>query len=1275
MALDLSTLTPEEAITAFYIGYFERAADPEGLEFWTNVLEMTSLDLAAIASNFVDQPETADAHPFFANPTEEGAGAFIAELYLNLFERTEVDAAGLEFWTDVLLASVNGEEGALSVGEIIIQIISGAQDTEAGNDRTTILNKIDVATAFTAAANAEGITSFPEDDPISTQASSIIANVTSEGATVVAAKTAIGEFFSDTGGGGGVAGDFFILSADQEQRDNLSGTEGNDTFEAFNAELQDGDRVDGGAGRDVLTYFNSVDGVAKAPITTGVEQFVITNQMNDLNSVADNNVGGYSSVIGDQLTNNLPIDGTIEVDVEIDGGTMSGITRWEDYDSRADVVIEDARDLNPDDGTFTGDITVAMVSTDPGNVDYAVYFDDPTNTSQNFGTLELRVLDQEAAFGLPAPSAGSTGYLTESSLVEFTFEYDGGPITVTLADQLGVTYGPNVTFQDLLEQIEGATQQALVDAGATDLNFAASFGAPVSVGVGNQFTLPIILTFDVPADTITANPNNIIVQGRDSGNNNATDTFGALATDRQTVEELIRLNVELDDVGKGSMGGDAMFGAMSTGRQDGDDGTSDSIGIQQFDIEVDRSSQLQTIASTNNSLQVVNIVNGENDGPNNTTTAADERIGDLVVRGNANPSEFQNSFPAEDFGAGPLGALITAFSGVATDGPMPGAVPQHNIFGFTDVRVVNASTMVGAVDLTVGLTEEIVEKYLNIQDSGSNGNADDVLFDYDLGRNNDEFFLAMSADGMNSAGTGSREDFRLDINGNAGNDVITTNIGGSDATALATVVGANANGVTKLIDEQGQDYYVMNSTNGEQWYENSVSQGAASFTVSGGAGNDIIWTHGWGDFTINDGAGTDVVYTDNSGATQASAVLATNIDRNLLEHEQIDYVIGDVWAFNAEFVAGSATVPFQVTGVTNEWIDLATLTVPIVPAATSGFVTVSVTFLGASGLATTGYVSTVQIPFSELNINTTTGLVRIREQSYNQAIKAAVNDDPILSNLLEAADGPGQSLIVATKVDGDYIAADLAVNIDSLTINSAPVVLAATANANPGYVAPLFADIGVNALAESDNLINVAGDGANDLFVLSTTEAATVVNAPNTALENPITDLNGASNEILSFSANFGRDTIVNFDEGVLSADGDVLDFTPITGVAANALQGAGSPAQELTALTGQNGQVDIIDLGTVTGIDGLDINTTIDAAEIALLFTADAANATATNNILIVTDTTNADLNDIAATGNIGQVWHIVDGAGTAGVTASMVGEISLIGQDWLALTVDNIA
>ena len=122
--LDLSTLTPAQQIAAVYIGYYDRAADPFGSDFWVTALANPSLSLEDVATDFSTQAETVIVHPFFTDPTPEAANAFITTVYLNLFNRAP-DDAGLTFWSGELIAAINGEEGALSVGEIILAIIGG----------------------------------------------------------------------------------------------------------------------------------------------------------------------------------------------------------------------------------------------------------------------------------------------------------------------------------------------------------------------------------------------------------------------------------------------------------------------------------------------------------------------------------------------------------------------------------------------------------------------------------------------------------------------------------------------------------------------------------------------------------------------------------------------------------------------------------------------------------------------------------------------------------------------------------------------------------------------------------------------------------------------------------------------------------------------------------------------------------------------------------------------------------------------------------------------
>ena len=1245
MAIDLSTLPAREALTAIYIGYYDRAADPAGLAFWEDVVGEDGFNLTSITTLFAAASETQALFPFFADTSSTTPTAFITSLYLNLFNRTP-DDAGRDFWVEQLQNSVDGVEGAQTVGQIITSIIEGAQ----APDDAIITNKIAVALDWTDSAPAD--LAFDLDGASGDSARAVIDGVDETQATVDAAMAATDAFFFVAP----VTNEIFMEEGISQV---VSGTSGNDVIYAEDGALNSGDRIDGGSGTDTLVVFNESNGVAVSPNVKGVEAVVVTNQANDLTAQADNNVGGYSED-----------DATVEVDVEIDAGRMVGVQRWEDFDSRADLVIEDARDDDDTDGTFTADLTVAMVSTDSGNVDYAVYFDDPTNTSVTNSSLFVEVIDQEnAATFAPGTVTGNTvGVLTESRLESFSFTVNGTEVTIELPDDATV-YGPTATYQSLATAIQTALDndaelQALgqtltatlldqrFDEAASLDNANASPGAVV-------FGLQIEITAAAGVDLVATNTDSSAVDPN-------TDIAARVTSATVQTSQLVSLNVELDDVGKGSTGGDALFGAMSTGRQTGDDGTSDSSGIQQFDIAVDRGSKLQTINSTNNALEVVNITNREQTGINNTTTASDEASGNLVVRGVANPgtvvgeelldgtapiTDEDTAIAASTFGfVSPIldeDGLVIGYndvsangpSGVATDSPMPGAVPQHNAYGFSDVRVINAAAMIGAADLTLELTEEIVEKYLDIQDNGSDGQTDDgiVPFNYTFGSNDDEFFVNLSSDALDAAGTGSREDFNMNIDGGAGNDAITTNVGQS----------------LKVIDEQGEDRYIMATTSTmDDWYANSVFDTASTFAVDGGAGDDIIWTNGWGDFTIADGAGADAVYTDNSGVADLS-LLMTNIDRNLNEHDQIDYALGSAWAFNAEGALPTATTASTLSGATNESIVLGSAA-----GATSlvnGSATITVAFNTSDGATADALTTstdldlaaTATIPVSQMAISG--GNVVITEQAYNQAIKNAINTDPSLNKILEAVDGPGNSLIVYSKIDGDHAATQLDVAINSFQFNNGT---STTVNVQPaGYVVGTdveFQGYSIDSVAESDNTINVAADGANDVFVLSTNDGTTVASAGlDGAVDDANTDLDGSSNETLVFvEGNFGSDTVLNFDAVAAAAGNghDVLSF--------NAINFGG--AADFNTGTETNNDIDVI--AETAGNDT--------AGEVATLYAGLAAGDKA---IAIVYD---VDDN------NTGTVYLLTGaGTGTTDASVSVQGDIELIGTSWAAMTADNFA
>jgi hypothetical protein len=1198
----MATQSELSELIELYVGYFGRAADPEGLNFWAEVIDSGgSLDITAIANDFATQEEAIETYPSLKFPGIAPIEDFVTEIYQNLFNR-DPDSAGLTFWADAI------DSGAVAIGEAVVSIIQGATNSPAGQDLDTLENKVEAAFDWTQTAasipgfsfteeNEDGETVVVEEFKDAAQAA--VAGVDETTASVDAAKAATNAFRESQTTSPAPVADYVLTGG----TDNLLGTSLDETFDAESGELDSADRIDGAGGQDTLQVFEDLGFDAVSPTVSNVETFVFTNQSNDLTSTGDNNVGGYSNA-----------DGTTQVDVEVDAGRMRDVTRWEDYDSRADLVIEDARDSDDSDGTFTGDITVAMVSTDPGNVDYAIYFDDPVNTSQNQDSIFIELIDQNnsTAYDAGAITAATTGNLTDSKLEQFAFLYDGEEVTVELDEAVvgSAFFGPDASYAELRDAINTALANTDgPDGSPLGDDVTASINGTFDENIGDDnageatntdvFGLRIELTSASGAELGDAGPGDIIVTQL----NDPADIASSVTAEQDEAVELIRLNVDLDDVGKGSMGGDLLAGAMSTGRQGGDDRTSDSVGIQQFDIEVDRSSQLQTINSTNNTLEVVNITSGDND-----TARGDEdsdATGDLTVRGQAAPDVF-----------------------VATDGPMPGAAPQHNSFGLSDVRLVDASDgMNGRVDITAELTDEIVEKYLNLQDANPNQDLDDVNFTYSLSDadkegEDDELFLEMSANALADAGTGSREDFILNVEGNGGDDAITTLVGNA----------------FKAIDQQGQDYYVYDifsnpgaifggpDVDGDglpDWYENHIAGDSSELNVDGGAGADEIWTVGFGDYVIDGGAGNDVIFSDNSGVNRLDLSLDGNIGRQVGEHRQSDYYVGAVWTFND--VNGGDGVVSNIQSDAND---------QIFTAATSAEdrdyrVTVSYNVQNMSTLAApngnpeTAFTSTVTLNLAAGESYTDADL--------NQAIKDAVNNNAKLSAVLEAQDGPGNSLAVYSKLDGAFQdIGNLSVEITELDANGDVASVVANVAAED------FQNFGADSLATQASVIT-PGSG-DDVVTLSTAFGVT---------------------QEINYDDNFGADTLYHFQPGLAADGSDLLDFTSFrpTDGSGNALAATVSAGAISTA----DGSVSIVE----------ETATNDETAEVA-----DFYNGTADDDLFltIVYDTAvdnNAEEGaHVEGNNNTGTVY-LVEGGSDA--TASALGSIDLIGVDWETLTADN--
>lgn len=187
----LDDLSTQQQISAIYVGYYGRAADPNGLQYWIDQCQAWYQDgldagmsaeeaeqsaLIMVAQSFSDQSETAAMYPYLAYPDLADAEDFVVSIYENLFNR-EPDADGLAYWSGELYS------GNVNVGSFILAVIMGAN----GTDQAVITNRSDVSLYFASEFASQNGNWDGEFDNDRADARAILEGVTDDPATVTEA--------------------------------------------------------------------------------------------------------------------------------------------------------------------------------------------------------------------------------------------------------------------------------------------------------------------------------------------------------------------------------------------------------------------------------------------------------------------------------------------------------------------------------------------------------------------------------------------------------------------------------------------------------------------------------------------------------------------------------------------------------------------------------------------------------------------------------------------------------------------------------------------------------------------------------------------------------------------------------------------------------------------------------------------------------------------------------------------------------------------------------
>ena len=584
-----------------------------------------------------------------------------------------------------------------------------------------------------------------------------------------------------------VPGETFDLTTGH---DDITGTDGNDVFYAHQQAdlisdsrntLQSGDKIDGGDGDDVLYADLGAN-------TTPTNSQIITPEIKNVEVLKFRVQNGNASDVA-------------KIDAErISAGDDGTLQLWS-QDSRNDLTIEDVR-------VNSNQVTVGMGNTDPG-VDMTVHFNDQylkADDSTTTGTLNLQLIDTVGA--LPEAQGGHADPLYDNPYTGFKFSLNGKEYTVDFSAYNHAT-DETPSYEELAAQI-----QAAIDADATlsglglKVSLGDAFQAVVGIGEhkGEQVTgTQIVVTSSQGA----------LTGGSWLASNGLPETNSTSATmsaDKVDSCPLIKTDVALDNVGHvqwddasaclpddtvfGSQAGDLVIGGMGT-----------RGGVERFDVTVDRGSWLSSMSSTNNTLRMVTVKNGDLNGSDADGNNGNLFIGDTVQADNQTSAnegksmvDWQDATRMLDFGNGKA--------------------------GLTDVKLFNATEMQGNVSIAAQLTEASYDKYMKSVDgtaSMDSAFAPSGEFKYAFGSGDDT--LNMKVNG----GLLADRDFQLVIDGGEGNDLI------------------------QYVADFATDNQIANQ------------QKLMNVTINGGAGDDVIKTPGSGNVIINAGSGNDTVYADNNG--------------------------------------------------------------------------------------------------------------------------------------------------------------------------------------------------------------------------------------------------------------------------------------------------------------------------------------------------------------------------------------------------------------------------
>ena len=1051
------TATQRNDVISLLVGMFDAAPSAALMTSFVADIEAGGTN-ATLAETLDDTAEFQSLYPVWLTDAEFATN-FTTNLLDGHTSSSELATAIAAVESILAGGASRGQTANIAVDYLLNT--AGTSDAVYGTAVQSLMNKVEVATYF-ATTQLDASSDFD-----SLQA--VVANIDETSASVTAQKLLIDA-------------DLDSLSQSLTTgQDDLTGSAGNDAFTAWifnnSNSAQSGDMIDGGAGTDTL--------IAEI----GDSQDFAISLKTDSVEVAHFRAQAEST---DSSDNDIQDGGTdgIDMGVQIDAQDMDGTVEFWSTESRANLTVEDVRENS-------NTVTLGWRNADAGDVNFETYFDTQHITAPSAVTadsqlfLELLDLEGMATDGEP---------LKDNPYIGVSFTMDG--VTVEIAGPSAV----QTTYADLVDALN-----AVLDAeGITTVtaSLGSTFSAINSTDALSYDGTTIVLT-NSGSETLGAG--GWIADGPLPGDSNLHTTQST--TPPATTTELTQVDVIFDNVGRGSKAEDFVAGNISQGTNSG------SQGIQQFNIDIDRDSWVDTVRSTNNTLEEVFLESIGSEGS--------VRIDDL-----------------------------------------------------NDVRVFDATAMDNSVTLTATLSDAVIAKYDNLKDSGSIGSTDNVEFEYDTAGSADTINLTVSEAAASyedfelAVNTGAGDDTitlqvndlgatldanwladqealdNITITSGSGNDTINT-FGAGSAT-----INAGAGNDTIYSDNSGIDNqqatWLFNATNTD--VNDILGSGAGLDRILYNAQLTVTFSPGstGANVAIGDAVALDLGfestvtiattdYLGNAISVNQAIKAAINDDATLSEFLKAEdgpnnslvvtslvdgvYQVGDLDVSIAPATLATLTAS-EIAGLDSAWETRAGDST-IAAVADGDFITE----LAAVAVAGTGYDGT-----SKLAEGTATVATGTQTAAAVQTIDvSAVNLTAAGQTVDFEIDGTTVTFTSAGAVTADALEAAIAAALGATTVIDGIVYTVTNPGAGTGDLT--FTQGAVKAIAP------ITADAAVTLTGVASDEGGNnnVINA-GTGSDTIVLSTSAASMETIVFTGTGNGDVdVLNFTAG---AAGDIIDFS-----------------------------------------------------------------------------------------------------------------------------------